>query len=639
MNKKIFSILAATMLMMLSGSAGSAKKIVNPSFKSRTSSVLTIEEMDLGKKETKVKFRAIFRPGYWFKISESEYLFDPETGKKFYPTDGEGVSLGERLVMPESGDTTFTLTYPPIPKNTKILDFSPNSVFHTFGISLSDKNSSIGSHEDLLTEAPRNPTPSFFKGGDVRIHGKLKGYDPRLGFDSFQVFIKDIPIDKQVRSLLPLDSAGNFDKTFSISSPLASSIVIPFGNYIHIYLEPDNDIEIMLDWEDLLDFDRKKGLKKKLEHVQFGGSLAAMSRMLDNAPEMKFIRSSQLADTKTPEEAKRIITEAVADYRLKLNKYADEIKADPYMRKYLNEMVQAEEAFKLLDYETYRDMKRREFPDSAFFKDPLTKDFYMDFMPQLLQADTTILATSYGEVILNRLAFSSFPKLFELNRYNNPKEVSEVMKEFASTEEVPFLWQIANANSEGNAVSSQAKWYPENFRKDLDNLYSHTIKSPYLQKRLNDLFEETVNAKVYDLPSTPGGDIMRKLVEPYAGKWVFVDFWATTCGPCRGNIQGMKKFRDLNRDNDRFTFLFITGADESSRRDYNDYVEKHLQGENSVILDTRDMVKVRDLFGISAIPRYIVIDPEGRVADSDFDIEKISRFLENEKIPFKAAEW
>ncbi len=105
------------------------------------------------------------------------------------------------------------------------------------------------------------------------------------------------------------------------------------------------------------------------------------------------------------------------------------------------------------------------------------------------------------------------------------------------------------------------------------------------------------------------------------------------------NIQGMKKFRDLNRDNDRFTFLFITGADESSRRDYNDYVEKHLQGENSVILDTRDMVKVRDLFGISAIPRYIVIDPEGRVADSDFDIEKISRFLENEKIPFKAAEW
>ncbi len=642
MDKKTFIILAAAMLMLLSVSAGTAKKIVNPSFKSRISSVLTIEELDLGKKETKVKFRAIFHPGYWFNVSEKDYLLDTETGEKFHPISGEGVTLGEKVVMPESGEITFTLTYPPLPKTTKTLDFSPETIFHTFDISLSGKNSdsSTGMPEEVLfTETPRKPTPYFFKEGEVRVHGKLKGYDPRLGFDSFQIYLWDIPTGNYMTKMISLDSCGNFDQNFFITSPQTGSIRLPHEASLSLYIEPDNDIDLLLDWEDMLDIDRKKGLKDKLENVQFGGSLAAMNRMLHNAPAMKYIRASQLADTKTPEEAKRIITDATSARRLELNKYADEINADPYMRKYLNLKVQAAEADKLLEYIESRRENQSAYPDSSLFKEPLTKEFYMDFMPQLLQADTTILAISDAGPLINRLAFF-IPQGLSYNIIadeNGGYERTKALMELVASEDVPLLWQITIASQKGDGVRKQAKWFADLYRDQLTRLYDHTIKSPYLQKRLEDLYVETINATTFEIPPTPGGAILRRLIKPYSGKWIIMDFWATTCGPCRLNIEKMKEFRDLNRDNDRFTFLFITGADESAQGDYDAYVEKHLKDAHCVRLDTPDMIKIRDLFGIVDIPRYVLIDPKGGIANSDFKMFNLRSFLNNEKITFKGA--
>lgn len=397
MNRRILTTLAAIVLTIASGMTASAKKIYNPPFKSRTSSVLTIEEMDLGKKETTVKFRAIFRPGYWFYLDDGSYLLDPATGEKFHPLPGQSI-LGKKVMMPESGDTTITVKYPPIPQGVKTLDFSPKSVFHTFGISLSDKNSksSNGTPEEVLfSSTPRKPTPYFFKEGDVRIHGKMKGYDPRLGFDSFQLYLKDIPTGKSITKMISLDSCGNFDQTFFITSPQTGFIKMPLSTLLSLYVEPDNDINLLLDWEDMLDYDRMKGLKKDLEHVQFGGSLADMNRMIHYAPEMIGVRVSELAGSKTPEEAKKIISDAAAARRDKLNKYADDIDADPFMRKYLKELSQAEEAYNLLVYDNYRSMNQQDYPDSLFFKDPVPKEFYQSFLPDLLKADTTILATAF----------------------------------------------------------------------------------------------------------------------------------------------------------------------------------------------------------------------------------------------------
>ncbi len=640
-------IIAAVMLLIiLSGSAGSAKKIVNPSFKSRTSSVLTIDEMELGKKETKVKFRAVFRPGWAFTVSDQAYLLDPETGKKFYPRTSEGLTFGKSIVMPESGDTTFTLTYPPIPKNTKILDFSPNSVFHTFGISLSDKKSSKEKLEDQLTETPRKPTPYFFKGGDVRIHGKIKGYDPRLGFDSFQLLSRDVISGKATIALLSLDSCGNFDQTIYIPAPNTAFMTITPGMNVYqsIYLEPDNDIEILFDWEDILDYDRQKGLKSKLDNVRFGGSLAEINRASHNAPEKNYISGAALVGKFYPSEAKDIISSEASRQKTEIERYADEINASSFIRKYLLESVQSDEAMAMMDYDHSYFFNHREYPDSAIFMLPIPKDFYDDFLPPLLKADTTILATHNAVFLLNGLSYSySLPEALSLENneygwFSNYQKLDSVIWEWSGLPEIPFIWQASRTANNYSKIVNMAKWNPNLVRKNLEELYSISVKSPYLIKKLEDCFSDVLNSKRYDLPPTPGGDIMRELIKPFRGKWIIVDFWGISCGPCRSNIESSKEFRELNRNNEYFTYLFITGEDESPNPYYDNYVEKNLKGENSHRLKLSDIRAVRSLFGIDGIPRYILIDPDGLVADDDFFNYELSKFLERENIPYKSPE-
>lgn len=647
MNRRILTALAAVMLIITSGITGSARKIYNPPFKSRTSSVLTIEEMDLGKKETKVKFRVVFRPGWWLTVDKGAYILDPATGKKFYPTASEGLNFGERFMMPESGDSTFTLIYPPLPKETKTIDFSPNSVFHTFGISLSDKNSKSATtrpEEVLFTSTPRKPTPYFFKGGDVRIHGKLKGYDPRLGFESFPIYYKDILSGNQFMKLIDIDSTGHFDKTLFIPAPTSSFMIFSPGMPIYLsnYLEPDNDLELLLDWEEMLDIDRRKDRELKLKNVQFGGSLAEINRALHFAPKSLLkVSGHQMGNTSFPQEAKSIISRAAANAKREMEKYADEINASPFIRKYLLDMVQMDEAYQLLDYDFYYTDNQEAYPDSALFMNPIQRDFYEDFLPGLLNADTTILASPNASIVLNRLSSQSLPKALSLETDQfgwvaHKEDLDSAITRMAGSDDIPFFWQVHKTARGYNSLVNMAKNQPEYVRSYLNEDLS-SISAPVLRKKLEDGVEEAINMNAADLPDSPGGKLLREIIKPYAGKWIFVDFWATTCGPCRWDIENMKDFRELNRDNDKFMFLFITGADESPLSDYNDYVTKNLKDEVSLRLDTKDIDKLRDLFSISAIPHNVLIDPEGRVADDKFSLFMIDNFFKKKEITYKTV--
>lgn len=176
MFKKLLTSLSVAFILTLSGVSVHAKIIKNPSFDARTSSILTVEEIDLGKKETRMKFRAVFRPNWWFSVDSTEYILDPATGEKFYPTAIEGIKFGERVTMPQSADTVFTIVYPPLPKKTKTLDLFPESSWKTFGLSLSGKKSSRKeSPADTPVASRRIPIPSFFTEGNMHLHGKING--------------------------------------------------------------------------------------------------------------------------------------------------------------------------------------------------------------------------------------------------------------------------------------------------------------------------------------------------------------------------------------------------------------------------------------------------------------------------------
>lgn len=100
------------------------------------------------------------------------------------------------------------------------------------------------------------------------------------------------------------------------------------------------------------------------------------------------------------------------------------------------------------------------------------------------------------------------------------------------------------------------------------------------------------------------------------GKLVYIDVWATWCGPCIQEIPALKQLESDYRDKN-VAFLSIS---IDSEKDYSKWVkmlkEKELQG---IQLFAKGEVKENftKSYGIDAIPRFILIDQNGNIIQAD----------------------
>jgi peroxiredoxin len=93
----------------------------------------------------------------------------------------------------------------------------------------------------------------------------------------------------------------------------------------------------------------------------------------------------------------------------------------------------------------------------------------------------------------------------------------------------------------------------------------------------------------------------------FQGKVVFLNFWATWCGPCRYEMPDMEKLWQKFKEED-FVILAVDLRERKER------VSSFME-ENGytfpVLLDSRG--EVARAYGIRAIPTTYLLDPEGKI--------------------------
>ncbi|MCW4469731.1 TlpA family protein disulfide reductase [Flavobacterium sp. MFBS3-15] len=100
------------------------------------------------------------------------------------------------------------------------------------------------------------------------------------------------------------------------------------------------------------------------------------------------------------------------------------------------------------------------------------------------------------------------------------------------------------------------------------------------------------------------------------GKYVYIDVWATWCGPCLQEIPSLQKLEQVYRDrNIEFVSLSV-----DAKKDYDKWrkmvTDKSLMGIQLFSGKGFELSFIRKYL-ITSIPRFILIDPSGNIVDAD----------------------
>lgn len=92
------------------------------------------------------------------------------------------------------------------------------------------------------------------------------------------------------------------------------------------------------------------------------------------------------------------------------------------------------------------------------------------------------------------------------------------------------------------------------------------------------------------------------------GKVVLLDFWATWCGPC---VQALPELKSLVQKKSGEKFALVSVSTDQDRAALEKFVEKNAMSWKQCWDDTGKMSQ--SLFGVTAFPSYLLLDPEGAV--------------------------
>ena len=138
------------------------------------------------------------------------------------------------------------------------------------------------------------------------------------------------------------------------------------------------------------------------------------------------------------------------------------------------------------------------------------------------------------------------------------------------------------------------------------------LKQYYNQKLAANKMNNTPSSS-FDYENHKGG---KTKLEDLRGKYVYIDVWATWCGPCRQEIPFLKKVEEKYHGKN-IEFVSISVDVLKDHEKWKTFVSEKELGGIQLFADKDWNSEFMKSYGINSIPRFILIDPKGNIVKSD----------------------
>ena len=151
-------------------------------------------------------------------------------------------------------------------------------------------------------------------------------------------------------------------------------------------------------------------------------------------------------------------------------------------------------------------------------------------------------------------------------------------------------------------------------QEDLVEVYKKNVKSEAKMA----LFEQMCNTWSSLCPGTPSPvfnlpDMNGKMVslESMRGKFVYIDLWASWCGPCHREIPFLKR---LEKKFAGKNIVFVGISCDTDKEAWLKSMQN--EGLDGIQLYMGDDLAFGKAYMVSNLPRFILVDPEGNIVEA-----------------------
>lgn len=193
-----------------------------------------------------------------------------------------------------------------------------------------------------------------------------------------------------------------------------------------------------------------------------------------------------------------------------------------------------------------------------------------------------------------------------------PKDIA-MIRVTGSIEDEGLKNQLLGGRASGLMGKSKdiTSFYNEFMKYSTDERNNARITALY--NKLNILAKGSPSPKFENYENFAGGTTS---LDDLKGKYVYIDMWATWCGPCKGEIPYLKKVEKLYHGKN-IEFVSISVDKQKDRQKWLDMVKNMELGGVQLLADKDAKSQFYQDYAITGIPRFILLDPKGNIVNVD----------------------